>query len=78
MIGIGTIQFALRLLLAIGMGALVGLERQWRQRMAGRPGFRHDARPSRLLSCRSFGKARAGQDRKAPQIFDTEHRPSPF
>ena len=35
MIGIGTIQFALRLFLAIGMGALVGLERQWRQRMAG-------------------------------------------
>jgi len=35
MIGISTIQFALRLFLAIGMGALVGLERQWRQRMAG-------------------------------------------
>jgi putative Mg2+ transporter-C (MgtC) family protein len=35
MIGISTIQFALRLWLAIGMGAMVGLERQWRQRMAG-------------------------------------------
>src|SRR6202790_2294006 len=35
MIGISTFQFALRLFLAIGMGALVGLERQWRQRMAG-------------------------------------------
>ena len=35
MIGIGTIQFPLRLWLAIGMGAMVGLERQWRQRMAG-------------------------------------------
>lgn len=35
MIGISTIQFALRLFLAIGLGALVGLERQWRQRMAG-------------------------------------------
>jgi putative Mg2+ transporter-C (MgtC) family protein len=35
MIGISTIQFALRLFLAIGMGASVGLERQWRQRMAG-------------------------------------------
>jgi putative Mg2+ transporter-C (MgtC) family protein len=35
MIGISTVQFALRLLLAIAMGALVGLERQWRQRMAG-------------------------------------------
>ncbi len=35
MIGISTIQFAIRLFLAIGMGALVGLERQWRQRMAG-------------------------------------------
>jgi uncharacterized membrane protein YhiD involved in acid resistance len=35
MIGISTIQFALRLWLAIGMGAIVGLERQWRQRMAG-------------------------------------------
>jgi putative Mg2+ transporter-C (MgtC) family protein len=33
--GIDTIQFGLRLLLAIGTGALVGLERQWRQRMAG-------------------------------------------
>lgn len=35
MIGIGTLQFALRLSLAIVMGAAVGLERQWRQRMAG-------------------------------------------
>ncbi|NYF79846.1 MgtC/SapB family protein [Granulicella arctica] len=35
MIGINTLQFALRLSLAIGMGASVGLERQWRQRMAG-------------------------------------------
>jgi putative Mg2+ transporter-C (MgtC) family protein len=35
MIGISTVQFALRLWLAIGMGAVVGLERQWRQRMAG-------------------------------------------
>jgi putative Mg2+ transporter-C (MgtC) family protein len=35
MIGISTVQFALRLALAIGMGATVGLERQWRQRMAG-------------------------------------------
>ena len=35
MIGISTAHFALRLLLAIAMGALVGLERQWRQRMAG-------------------------------------------
>jgi putative Mg2+ transporter-C (MgtC) family protein len=35
MIGISTFQFAIRLLLAIAMGATVGLERQWRQRMAG-------------------------------------------
>src|ERR1700727_3598420 len=35
MIGTSTIQFALRLGLGIGMGAIVGLERQWRQRMAG-------------------------------------------
>ena len=35
MIGIDTTQFCIRLLLAIGTGALVGLERQWRQRMAG-------------------------------------------
>jgi putative Mg2+ transporter-C (MgtC) family protein len=34
MIGISTIRFALRLWLAIGLGAIVGLERQWRQRMA--------------------------------------------
>jgi putative Mg2+ transporter-C (MgtC) family protein len=35
MTGISTVQFGLRLVIAIGMGALVGLERQWRQRMAG-------------------------------------------
>ncbi|MBV8437377.1 MAG: MgtC/SapB family protein [Silvibacterium sp.] len=35
MIGIGTIQFSERLLLAIATGAVVGMERQWRQRMAG-------------------------------------------
>jgi putative Mg2+ transporter-C (MgtC) family protein len=35
MTGINTLNFALRLFLAIGMGAAVGLERQWRQRMAG-------------------------------------------
>ena len=35
MTGISTLHFALRLTSAIGMGALVGLERQWRQRMAG-------------------------------------------
>jgi putative Mg2+ transporter-C (MgtC) family protein len=35
MIGISTVQFGLRLSLAIGMGSIVGLERQWRQRMAG-------------------------------------------
>jgi putative Mg2+ transporter-C (MgtC) family protein len=35
MIGISTLQFGLRLFLAIGLGASVGLERQWRQRMAG-------------------------------------------
>jgi putative Mg2+ transporter-C (MgtC) family protein len=35
MIGVGTLQFGLRLSLAIGLGAIVGLERQWRQRMAG-------------------------------------------
>jgi putative Mg2+ transporter-C (MgtC) family protein len=35
MIGISTLQFAARLALAIAMGATVGLERQWRQRMAG-------------------------------------------
>ncbi len=35
MTGITTFQFALRLALAISMGAAVGLERQWRQRMAG-------------------------------------------
>jgi putative Mg2+ transporter-C (MgtC) family protein len=33
--GIGTIPFGLHLLSAIFMGAIVGLERQWRQRMAG-------------------------------------------
>jgi putative Mg2+ transporter-C (MgtC) family protein len=35
MTGITTLQFVLRLTLAIGLGSLVGLERQWRQRMAG-------------------------------------------
>jgi putative Mg2+ transporter-C (MgtC) family protein len=35
MVGISTAHFVVRLWLAIGMGALVGLERQWRQRMAG-------------------------------------------
>src|SRR6202022_4558795 len=35
MIGISTLHFSIRLLLAIAMGAIVGLERQWRQRMAG-------------------------------------------
>jgi putative Mg2+ transporter-C (MgtC) family protein len=35
MIGISTLHFSIRLLLAIAMGAAVGLERQWRQRMAG-------------------------------------------
>ena len=35
MIGISTLHFAIRLLLAIALGATVGLERQWRQRMAG-------------------------------------------
>src|SRR5260370_36374329 len=35
MIGISTLQFAIRLSLAIAMGATGGLERQWRQRMAG-------------------------------------------
>src|ERR1700674_4898959 len=35
MIGISTLQFATRLALAIAMGATVGMERQWRQRMAG-------------------------------------------
>src|SRR6202007_3484881 len=35
MIGISTLHFGARLLLAIAMGATVGLERQWRQRMAG-------------------------------------------
>jgi putative Mg2+ transporter-C (MgtC) family protein len=35
MIGINTAYFALRLFSAIVMGATVGLERQWRQRMAG-------------------------------------------
>jgi putative Mg2+ transporter-C (MgtC) family protein len=35
MVGISTIQFGLRLSSAIGMGSLVGVERQWRQRMAG-------------------------------------------
>jgi putative Mg2+ transporter-C (MgtC) family protein len=35
MIGITTVHFVIRLSLAIAMGATVGLERQWRQRMAG-------------------------------------------
>jgi putative Mg2+ transporter-C (MgtC) family protein len=35
MIGISMLHFAARLALAIAMGATVGLERQWRQRMAG-------------------------------------------
>ena len=35
MLGISTVQFSLRLFLALGMGSIVGLERQWRQRMAG-------------------------------------------
>src|SRR3984957_8448224 len=35
MIAFSTVQFGLRLSSAIGMGAIVGLERQWRQRMAG-------------------------------------------
>src|SRR5580700_10363050 len=35
MIGISTLPFSLHLLAAIVMGATVGLERQWRQRMAG-------------------------------------------
>jgi putative Mg2+ transporter-C (MgtC) family protein len=35
MVGIGTVQFGLRLSSAIGMGSLLGVERQWRQRMAG-------------------------------------------
>lgn len=33
--GLSAIQFGLRLLAALCMGAVVGLERQWRQRMAG-------------------------------------------
>lgn len=35
MTALHTIQFALRLLLAIALGGTVGLERQWRHRMAG-------------------------------------------
>ena len=35
MTGISTLHFAARLMSATGQGALVGLERQWRQRMAG-------------------------------------------
>src|SRR6202043_1879844 len=35
MSGISTLQFGLRLSAVIAMGATVGLERQWRQRMAG-------------------------------------------
>jgi putative Mg2+ transporter-C (MgtC) family protein len=33
--GISPLKFALHLFIAIALGALVGLERQWRQRMAG-------------------------------------------
>ena len=47
MIGISTLHFAIRLLLAIAMGATVGLERQWRQRMAG---LRPEALPAALRS----------------------------
>ena len=35
MIGISTVSFSLHLFAAIVMGATVGMERQWRQRMAG-------------------------------------------
>jgi putative Mg2+ transporter-C (MgtC) family protein len=35
MTGISTIQFSLHLMAALFMGVIVGLERQWRQRMAG-------------------------------------------
>ena len=35
MVGISTLSFSLHLVVAILMGATVGLERQWRQRMAG-------------------------------------------
>src|SRR3984885_5109027 len=35
MSGIGTVPFTLHLSSALFMGAIVGLERQWRQRMAG-------------------------------------------
>lgn len=35
MVGVSMLQFAFRLMLAIAMGAIVGSERQWRQRMAG-------------------------------------------
>jgi putative Mg2+ transporter-C (MgtC) family protein len=35
MMSITTIQFTLRLFTALLLGAAVGLERQWRQRMAG-------------------------------------------
>src|SRR5271166_1496264 len=34
-IGIGTLSFSLQLFVAILLGATVGLEREWRQRMAG-------------------------------------------
>ena len=41
-----TLQFVMRLMGAVLLGALVGLERQWRQRMAGtwttRPPHRFD------------------------------------
>ncbi len=35
MVGISAVQFGFRLIAALAMGATVGLERQWRQRMAG-------------------------------------------
>ena len=35
MMSVTTIQFAMRLFTALLLGAAVGLERQWRQRMAG-------------------------------------------
>lgn len=54
MIGISTTSFALRLFLAILMGASVGLERQWRQRMAG-------TRTNALVAAVSHGRGlRAG------------------
>jgi len=55
MIGISTVQFGLRLSLAIGMGAIVGLERQWRQRMAG-------TRTNALLAAVEGATARVGAE----------------